>query len=48
MGTIPITSNEIARITNKKINEVNEILFMLELDNFIKNIGAERYVINER
>jgi len=34
--------------TNKKVNEVNEILFMLEVDNFIKNIGAGKYVINER
>ncbi len=48
IGTIPITPNEISRITNKKVNEVNEILFMLEVDNFIKNIGAGKYVINER
>lgn len=48
IGTIPITSNEISRITNKKINEVNEILFMLEVDNFIKCVGSGRYIINER
>ena len=47
IGTIPITANEISRLTNKKVNEVNEILFMLEIDKFIKSFGTGRYVINE-
>lgn len=47
IGTIPINANEISKITNKKINEVNEILFMLEVDNLIKSVGTGKYIKNE-
>lgn len=47
IGTYPITANELSRITDKKISEVNEILFMLEIDNFIKSVGTGKYIINE-
>lgn len=47
IGTIPINANEISRITNKKINEVNEILFMLEVDNRIRSVGTGKYIKNE-
>ena len=46
IGTIPITANELARLTKKTINEINEILLMLELDEFIKQEGLGKYVVS--
>ena len=46
IGTIPITANELARLTKKTINEINEILLMLELDEFIKEEGLGKYVVS--
>lgn len=43
--TTPIGANEICHITNKKIQEVSEILIMLETDGFIKEKGYNTYVI---
>lgn len=44
-NTTPIGANEICQITNKKIQEVNEILLMLESDGFIKEKGYNTYII---
>ncbi|MBR3324818.1 MAG: DNA-processing protein DprA [Clostridia bacterium] len=46
VGTIPITANEVVRLTKKNISEVNEILLMLELDEFIKQASPGKYVLN--
>lgn len=46
IGTLPITANEIARITKKNISRINEILLMLELDDFIKQVSPGKYVIS--
>lgn len=47
VGSIPITAEEIARIINKNIRDVNEELLMLEMDGFIKETGIGKYVIKE-
>lgn len=46
IGTIPITANEISRIINKRINEVNETLLMLEVEGFIESVGTGKYIKN--
>ena len=47
IGTIPETVNEISKRSNKTIQETNEILFMLEVDGFIKSLPGDKYVIKE-
>ncbi len=47
IGTIPVSVNEISRRANKTIQETNEILFMLEVDGFIKSLPGDKYVIKE-
>ena len=47
INMIPKSEDEIAMISNKKINEVSEILFMLEMDGFIKSTKGNKYILNE-
>ncbi len=44
INDIPISNNEIARRIKKEISEINEILFMLEVDGFIKGLPGDKYV----
>ncbi len=46
IGDIPISANEIAKLTNKTIAEVTEGLCMLELDDLITNVPGNKYVRN--
>ena len=41
---IPQTADEIARRVNKRISEVNEILFMLEVDGFAESLPGDKYI----
>ncbi len=45
IGTIPKSADEISRIVGLSVQEVNEILFMLEVDNFIQSLPGDKYVI---
>ena len=45
ISTIPETVDEIAKRANKTIQETNEILFMLEVDGFIKSMPGNKYVV---
>lgn len=47
IGTIPVSVDEISKRTNKTIQETNEILFMLEVDGFIKSLPGDKYVVKE-
>lgn len=42
--TLPQTADEISKRVNKKISEVNEILFMLEVDGFAESLPGDRYI----
>ncbi len=42
--TLPQTADEIAKRVNKKISEVNEILFMLEVDGFVESLPGDKYI----
>ncbi len=42
--TIPQTVDEISKRVNKKTNEVNEILFMLEVDGFAESLPGDKYI----
>lgn len=44
ISEIPISANEIARRTKKTIIEINQTLFMLELDGFIEKAGLGKYI----
>lgn len=44
IGTIPITVDEISRITQKDVSTINEELLMLEMDGFIEDKGLGRYI----
>ena len=46
IGDMPISTNEITKLTNKTIAEVTEGLFMLELDDLITNVPGNKYVRN--
>ncbi len=47
IGTQPISANEICKITGKKISEIMQILFMLELDGYIKCVSGNKYIKKE-
>lgn len=44
IGKLPISANEIARITNKTIAQTTESLFMLELEGAIRQVGGNKYI----
>ena len=46
IGQLPISANEIFRITNKPITEISEALCMLEIEGLIKNIPGNKYIRN--
>lgn len=46
IGDMPISANEIAKLTNKTIAEVTEGLCMLELDGIVINMPGNKYVRN--
>ena len=41
---LPQTADEISKRVNKKISEVNEILFMLEVDGFVESLPGDKYI----
>lgn len=41
---LPQTVDEIAKRVNKKISEINEILFMLEVDGFVESLPGDKYI----
>lgn len=47
ISAVPITANEISIKTNKRISDVNEALFMLEMDGLIKCLPGNKYIISE-
>lgn len=47
IGNIEQTSDEIAIKTNKSIQEINEILFMLEVDGLIESLPGDKYIRKE-
>ncbi len=47
ISAVPITANEISIKTNKNISDVNEALFMLEMDGIIKCIPGNKYIISK-
>ena len=47
VNMIPKSVDEIAKIAERRINEVSEILFMLEIDGFIKSVDLGKYVLQE-
>lgn len=44
IGELPQSADEIALRLNKSIQEVNEKLFMLEVDGFIKSLPGDMYI----
>lgn len=44
IGDVPISPNEISENLNKNVREINEVLFILEMDGFIKRIGVGKFV----
>lgn len=46
INEIPHSINEISRLSGKTIAEVNEALFMLEMDGMIKSLPGSEYAIN--
>ena len=44
LSKIPINTNEICKITQKTVGEVNVILTMLELQGIIKQIGVNEFI----
>ena len=44
---IPISINDIQKITNKNIVEINSAITMLELQGAIKQVGMNEYIRNE-
>ena len=47
INTQPISANEICKMTGKKISEIMQILFMLELDGYIKCVAGNKYIKKE-
>ncbi len=45
ISTVPQNINEISKRVNKNISEVNEILFMLEIEGFIESLPGNKYII---
>lgn len=45
ISNMPITANELSKITNKTISETMQTLTMLELEGYIKSIGANQYIV---
>ena len=43
IGKNPISSNQISKLTNKSISEVNTVLTMLELEGFIKSLPGNYF-----
>ena len=48
IGDMPISANELAKLTNKTIAEITEGLCMLELDGLITNVPGNKYVRNKK
>ncbi len=48
IGQLPISANEIAKITNQEIAKITENLFMLELDGGIKQLPGNVYIRNNK
>lgn len=48
IGRLPITANEISKMTGKTISQVMQTLSMLELEGLIKSIGANKFIKMER
>ena len=44
IGELPISANEIAKMTNKNIGKVAESLCMLEIEELIKQVAGNQYV----
>ena len=47
IGDVPISAVELSSLTGKSLAEVNEKLFMLEIDKFIKKNFGGKYTRNE-
>lgn len=47
IGQLPISANEISKLANKKISETTQILSMLEIEGYIKNIAGNKYIREE-
>ena len=43
---IPISINELVKISNKPIVQISEALFMLEIKELIKSIPGNKYIRN--
>ena len=43
---MPRSINEISKLSNKSIPEVNEALFMLEMEGLIKSLPGSEYIVN--
>ena len=48
IGSIPISKDEISKKLKKDINEVNQILLMLELDDYIEQTYRGKYIIKSK
>lgn len=46
INEVPRSVNEISKLSNKSISEVNEALFMLEMEGVIKSLPGNEYIIN--
>lgn len=44
IGRLPISANEISKMTSKTISQVMQTLSMLELDGVIKSVGANKFI----
>lgn len=44
IGQLPISANELSRITNQPIAQITEKLCILEIDGFIKSVPGNKYV----
>lgn len=44
IGTLPISANELSKMTKKTISETIQTLTMLELEGYIKNIAGNKYI----
>ena len=44
IGQLPISCNEIAKLTNKSMAETMEALCMLELEGYIENVPGSKYI----
>lgn len=46
IGELPISANELAKLTNKPITKISEALCMLEIEGLIKHIPGNKYARN--